>query len=276
MRVALLADIHANLAAFEAAIRFVSDWQPDQVVIAGDLINRGPRPAECLDLARAQAAAGWHLLRGNHEDYVLHEARASADRPDWERKLCAHTAWTLNQVRGRLDGVADWPDAIELAGPRGTCLRFLHASRLGNRAGLYHHMGPDEFSERVDADCDVFGVGHTHVPLVRRHGRPLVVNAGAVGMPFDGDPRSAMALLEYRDDAWQVRIERLDYDRARTEQDFRTTGYLADGGPMTPLIHQELQQARPRLGVWHHHFEQRVRSGQLTIEASVAEMLNEA
>lgn len=273
MRVALLADIHANLAAFEAAIRFVADWQPDQVVIAGDLINRGPRPAECLDLARAQAAAGWLLLRGNHEDYVLHEARAPAERPDWERKLCGHTAWTLGQLGHRLDGVDRWPDAVELSGPGGTCLRFLHASRLGNRAGLYHHMGEAEFDQRVDADCDVFGVGHTHVPLVRRHGRALVVNAGAVGMPFDGDPRCALALLEHREGTWQARIERVTYDRSRTEKDFRSSGYLAEGGPMTPLIFQEFQQARPRLGVWHQRYEQRVRSGQLTIEDSVAELL---
>ena len=273
MRVALLADVHGNLAAFEAVLEFLRGWRPDHTIMAGDVLNRGPRPAECLARTLEGKAAGWLVLRGNHEDYVLRESRPPADRPDWERKLCRHTAWTLERIPGALDELAAWPESIDLPGPDDTRLRFWHASRAGNRAGLYAQMTPRELDERVETDCDVFGVGHTHVPFIRRHGRALVVNAGAVGMPFDRDPRASIALLEHRDGAWQVQIERIAYDRARTERDFHASGYLADGGPVTPLIFHEFQHARPMLGEWHRLFEHLVREERVTIEDSVAEML---
>ena len=48
MKIAVLADIHGNLPALEAVAAHVEAWQPDRVIVAGDLVNRGPRPLECL------------------------------------------------------------------------------------------------------------------------------------------------------------------------------------------------------------------------------------
>ncbi len=65
MKVAVLADIHANLAAFTAVIADIERWQPDAVIIAGDIINRGPLPRPCLELAlRMRTERGWYVLRG--------------------------------------------------------------------------------------------------------------------------------------------------------------------------------------------------------------------
>lgn len=122
---------------------------------------------------------------------------------------------------------------------------------------------------------DVLVAGHTHVPFVRRLDGALVVNAGAVGLPFDGDTHLAYAMLEWRDGEWSARVERRDYDRMRTERAMRETGYLEEGGPMTALILDELRTARPRIGLWHRRFEQRVARGELTVGESVALLLRE-
>ncbi|NTU66001.1 MAG: metallophosphoesterase, partial [Chloroflexi bacterium] len=68
MKLAVLADIHSNWRALQAVADHIEQWQPDRVVVAGDVINRGPRPVECADFILAR---GWAWVRGNHEEYVL-------------------------------------------------------------------------------------------------------------------------------------------------------------------------------------------------------------
>ncbi len=67
MRVAVLSDVHGNLAAFEAALADARAQSPDQIILAGDYINGGPDSQACLHLA---LNSGLVTLRGNHERYV--------------------------------------------------------------------------------------------------------------------------------------------------------------------------------------------------------------
>ena len=52
--------------------------------------------------------------------------------------------------------------------------------------------------------------GHTHLPFWREGpGGVELVNPGSVGMPFDGDPRAAYALVHDDD---RVEHRRVEYD----------------------------------------------------------------
>jgi len=68
VRLAVLADIHANLPALEAVCQDMEQIGVDQVVIAGDAIGRGPFPLPVLGRI---ASAGWPTVRGNNELYFL-------------------------------------------------------------------------------------------------------------------------------------------------------------------------------------------------------------
>jgi predicted phosphodiesterase len=270
MRVAVLADIHANLPALEAAIEHVDSWKPDRVIVAGDVVNRGPRPVECLcRVEDLRARRGWRVIQGNHEEYVLREGSVRPDRPDWESKLCQHTAWTYRKIRQHLDLLTAWPSELREDGG----LRCVHASLKGNRFGLYPFMTDATLGAMIDPAASVFCAGHTHVPFVRHLGGTLIVNAGAVGLPFDGDARACLAHLEHHHGTWHAEMIRLDYDRARAERDFVDCGYLAEGGPMVKLVLREFHGARARIGEWHRIFENLVAADHITIEDSVEEML---
>jgi predicted phosphodiesterase len=52
MRIAVLADIHGNLPAFEAALAHSRRQAVDHLVIAGDLINGAPDSRLCWQLAQ--------------------------------------------------------------------------------------------------------------------------------------------------------------------------------------------------------------------------------
>ena len=49
MRILILADIHANLPAFEFVLKL--EKNRDRIIILGDLINYGPWNNECAELA---------------------------------------------------------------------------------------------------------------------------------------------------------------------------------------------------------------------------------
>jgi diadenosine tetraphosphatase ApaH/serine/threonine PP2A family protein phosphatase len=71
-------------------------------------------------------------------------------------------------------------------------------------------------------DQDLVVCGHTHAQFDRRVGAKRVVNAGSVGMPYQGRPVGAFWLLLGADG---VCLRRSDYDLDRAVEQIRATGY---------------------------------------------------
>src|SRR5919205_694622 len=67
MRVAVVSDIHGNLAALEAVVADLERRAPDLVVHGGDLALMGPRPAEVVDRVRE---LGWPGVVGNTDELL--------------------------------------------------------------------------------------------------------------------------------------------------------------------------------------------------------------
>lgn len=271
MKLAVLADIHANLPALHAVLDHIDAWQPDAVVVAGDIVNRGPRPAECLRLVlERQRTAGWGVLLGNHEEYVLRQARPDAAHSGPQFDMFRSAFWTLQQLNGDVASLQALPFSQSLFAPDGSEVRIAHASMRGTRDGIFPDTPNDVLRVQVGRPhASLFVVGHTHVPLVRRIDDTLVVNVGAVGMPFDGDPRASYGQLTWLRGDWQAGIVRVAYDRSQTEQDYVDTGFLADGGALARLMLQELRLARSQLFQWALDYETPVLAGELSMDESV-------
>jgi putative phosphoesterase len=261
LKVAALADPHGNLTALEAVVAHIDGWQPDHVVVAGDVINRGPQPLACLQLVQQRMATqGWRAIKGNHEEYVL------AARDDASRR-------TLAQLQGN-HVFEHWPDQITLRAPDGSTLDLWHASPVNNRDCIWPEprTSDDQLRAKLGtAPPAVLCVGHTHVPLTRTCNGTLVVNTGSVGLSFDGDPSASYAQLTWRRDGWRAEIVRLGYDRARTEAAFASSGFA--NLPLARLVMHELRTARPLLARWDYLFLNRIRAGELSVTQSVDEML---
>ena len=59
-RVAVISDVHGNIGALEAALADMKRHKPDRLLIAGDLVFHGPRPAEVIDRVKARiGGAPW-------------------------------------------------------------------------------------------------------------------------------------------------------------------------------------------------------------------------
>lgn len=282
MKIAVLADIHANLAALERAIEDVERWQPHAVIVAGDVVNRGPRPLECWALIEEKVrTAGWRLLRGNHEEYVLAHADPHAPRQGSWFEVHQASYWTFRQLNGHVPALQTLPDHLSLRDEAGQELLFYHGSYLGLRDGIYPETEDEALRHKIGLDerpagappLALFCVGHTHRPLIRRLGKVLVVNAGSVGLPFDGDPRLAYARLCGEGGHWEAKIVRLDYDRCRALRDFELSGYLEEAGPLVHLVWYELQCARSHLYTWALHYQERALRGEISVAEAVRQHL---
>ncbi|MEW5958781.1 MAG: metallophosphoesterase family protein [Chloroflexota bacterium] len=274
MKLAILADIHANLVALETVTAHIETWQPDQVIVAGDVVNRGPRPRECLRLVQAkQQTDGWLVVRGNHEDYVISHAEPDAPRAGPSFEMQQHAYWTYCQLNGQVPVLKAMPFQRSLTAPDGGEVRFTHASMTGIRDGIYPETGAAELRRKIAPPPAVLCVGHTHRPLIRRLDQTLVVNVGSAGLPFDGDPRPSYAQLEWRRGRWQARLVRLDYARQQAERDFFVTDFCEGSGPLADLILDELRTAQSRLFQWTAQYQDLILAGKITMAESTRQFL---
>lgn len=276
MRIAVISDIHGNMPALETAVAHVEAWGPDQVVVNGDIVNRGPRSLDCLRLIQAkQQNAGWRVLRGNHEDYVLACGQPDSPHsgPQFEITRFAH--WAYQQLNGDAAFLADLPEQFSWTAPDGREFRVTHASMKGNRDGLYHNADDEILRQQIAPPPAVFVTGHTHRPFMRCVDDTLIVNAGSVGVPFDKDTRPSYGQFTWDEaNGWQAKIVRLDYDHALAEQDFVATGFLDEAGPLTQLMLLELRKGRGLIYRWGAQYEQAILAGEISVEQSVRELLS--
>ena len=275
MKVAVLADIHGNVPALERVTNHIEAWRPDRVVMAGDVINRGPRPAECLRFVQEkQGGDGWDVVRGNHEDYVLAQARPDAPRKGPKFDIVRNAYWTYLKLDGQVGALEAMPFQVTFFSPDKQEVRTVHASMRNNRDGIYTDTPDDALRRKINPPPAVLCVGHTHRPLIREIDQTLVVNVGSVGMPFDGDGRACYAQLTWNKGRWQAKLVRLEYNRAAAARDFVETGFVEEAGPLAEIMYAELLQSRSLIHGWLIEYQARVLAGEMSIADSVREYLS--
>ena len=150
---------------------------------------------------------------------------------------------------------------------------MLHASMISNRSGIYPETGEIELQRRIAPAPEVFVTGHTHRSLVRELMGTLVVNAGSVGLPFDGDTRTGYAQITWQQGKWSAEIIRLEYDLAQAEQDFYDFGFIEQGGPLTQLILLELKTGLGQLYEWVGRYNQAILQYKISVAQATQNFL---
>ena len=282
MKIAVFADVHSNLDALETVLDHIDHWRPDRILCAGDIINRGPKPRECTERVVTRAMAeNWGMIYGNHERYVLKYGSGNLPDRGPEFEIIRHAKWTYDQLAGQAgpDSLVERLEALpfqwSMTDETGNEFRMVHASMLGDRKGIFPDDAEASLREKIAPAPKVLVVGHTHRPLIRTVDDALVVNVGAVGAPFDRDPRAAYAQMTFEAGAWKAEIIRLDYDRERAIARFHESGYLEDSGDFARLILAEFREARSLIPGWYRAFEDRVMAGEISLKASVDRYLED-
>ncbi|EXJ14663.1 metallophosphoesterase family protein [Imhoffiella purpurea] len=270
MKVAIFSDIQGNLPAMEKVVSAIQDWDPDLVVMDGDLVNRGPSSLACLELFdRLRRESGWLPVQGNHETWMMRCDR-QAPRDALEADMRRFADWTLEQIRPRLDDLRGWPDHLCFdAEGDASWVHVTHGTLNSNRQGITASLPDEDLAGAVPDDVALFVTAHTHRPLLRRFQDVPILNVGSVGSPFDGDPRGSYARLEWRDGEWHWEIIRFEYDRERADRDFQHSGFIEQGGPLARILYEEWRRARLLMPLWRRDFEPAVLAGERPLGSAV-------
>ena len=138
MKFAVLADIHGNYPALQTVTDHIERWQPDKVFVAGDIVNRGPNPIECLKLVQEkQQTDGWQVVRGNHEEYVIGFADPDSSYNKIEYKIFQCSHWTYQLLGEGLSALQEMPFYLDVCGSGIADARVVHASMAGSSDGVF-------------------------------------------------------------------------------------------------------------------------------------------
>jgi putative phosphoesterase len=205
-RVAVLSDVHGNAPALEAVLAEVEQAEADLIVFGGDL-TWGPLPEETFELVRGLSA---RFVRGNADRAVL-ENVSESDREQW---MQAHHTDELREL------LASFEEQVVVEVDGLGAVRFCHGSPRTDEECVTPETPEErvlEFSEGVAERVIV--TAHVHIQFDREVAGIRSVNAGSVGLPYEGRPGAYWALL-----GPDVELRRTEYDLDETIERYRRSG----------------------------------------------------
>ncbi len=230
MRLALISDIHGNLAALEAVIADIAQWQIERVVCLGDAVASGPQPRQVIELL-ARHADG--LVLGNTDAFIL-DPRMTADADEDTQRWEIIDTWCAVQLgRDDINFMQTFSPTLEITLDDGIQVLAFHGS-------------PRSFHDRIlattpDVELDaMFGSptatvlvgGHTHIQMLRRYNNHILLNPGSVGMAYTTTANGSIinpawaeyAIVECVGGSLSVDLRRVPFDRAVVAQAILASG----------------------------------------------------
>lgn len=225
-RVAALYDVHGNLPALEAVLSDLGRFEPDLVVVGGDVVS-GPMPVEVLERLEAVGdRVRW--VRGNCDRDVVaaFDGGRRAIEVLLSDPLQAMDAWAASRIgRRHRDLLASFDERVEVDVEGIGGVLFCHATPNSDEE-IVTTATPEGRLRGIlsGVEQDVVVCGHVHTQYDRRIDGKRVVNAGSVGLPYQGEPVGAFwALLGPEG----IELRRSGYDLRGAVEAFRVLGYPA-------------------------------------------------
>ena len=234
MKLALIADLHANREAFAAVLAHAAVQGTERHAFLGDYVGYGADPGWVVDRVREHVAAGAIAVRGNHDAAV-----AAGPQPSMVADARAIVAWTRERVdAAQLAFLA----ALPLTQVEGDIL-FVHANAWAPADWAYLDGRSEAARSLLATDRRFTFCGHVHVPMLYHLSgtgkagefkpspgiaiplspqRRWLAIPGSAGQPRDGDPAACYAMFDT--DAQALTFHRVPYDHAAAAAKVRAAG----------------------------------------------------
>lgn len=227
MRYLIFADIHGNLEAFLAVLKFIQKKKIDYYIFLGDIVGYGASPNEIIQ--KIHSLKPISMIRGNHDKAVC-----GLDSIETFNFIAASAIyWTKKHI---LKKNSDFLLRLK-KGPQivHETITICHGSPFDED---YYIFGESDAAEAFNYFLTpICFFGHTHFPFVYtkrenvveetflignsneikiEKGVQYLINPGSVGQPRDRNPLAACAI--YDSQARKIKFHRLEYDREETQR----------------------------------------------------------
>jgi predicted phosphodiesterase len=227
MKFAIIADIHANLEAFQTVLADIKEQKCTHYACVGDVVGYGANPKECLKIVRD---LGMPCVKGNHDEYCSMDEQLDG--------FNAHAAEAVNWTRKQLnDDERQWLKDLKYF-RLVTSFSMVHATLDGPQRWGYVFDKLAAAASFTYQNTSVCFFGHTHVPVafirdtMVRGGtyskfkvdptKKYFVNVGSVGQPRDNNPKAAYVVYDV--DEGVIELRRLEYDIAAAQKKILDAG----------------------------------------------------
>ncbi len=215
-RIAIISDIHSNVPAMNAVLRDIEKKNIDYIYCLGDIIGKGPSPAEVIELCKDYCDIS---ILGNWEDFLLQNDIDEDPIAYYRQNIPFHQLDYLNSLGYLIEFYLS-----------GRLVRLFHAHsnniyrRVYDNSNLEIHCEmfepPVEFNTGFEQDSDIAFYGDVHYSFqinynedfyaayfqrlqkekeisytqfleqyakqIERMKNKKLINVGSVGQPFDG------------------------------------------------------------------------------------------
>jgi putative phosphoesterase len=230
-KIAIISDIHGNIAALEKVVEDIKKQGVDQIVNLGDYASGPLWAKETIQFLMQQ---DWINIRGNHDRQLIAQA------PEQHGPSDRFAFQSLSNPE--LDWLRQLPPQAELMNE----FLFVHGTPQNDMTYLLETVEHGsarlatrkEISERIGkVNHRIILCGHTHIPRVLNlSDQVMIVNPGSVGLQAyedntpvhhvmeTGSPLARYALLEKADDQWNVKLIAISYDHHSAAEQARKNG----------------------------------------------------
>jgi predicted phosphodiesterase len=241
MRIAVLADLHANLPALRAVLDDVLALECDTMWCVGDVVGRGPHPSEVVDELRALAVP---TIQGNWDEAVaLRRDHAGVAWPNAEAEAAGLVSleWSIRQLsEEQRSWLRQLPATLRFPLDDRSVLLF-HGSPTRQNDYLWSDR-PSRIFARVVSDQgdELMCFGNTHEAFHRLVGKTHFVAAGSVGCGTLDDVSAQYAVIDVAGSELMVNFRSVPYDHFSVERDMQAAG-------LSPLLLRVPPAARAAL-----------------------------
>jgi len=227
MRYLVFTDIHGNMEAFHAVLKFIQKKKIDYYLCLGDLVGYGASPNEVIQ--KILTLRPLSIVRGNHDKAV-----SGLDSVQTFNPIAASAIhWTTaNITKKNFEFLYRLPKSPEIVHET---ITICHGAPFDEDYYIFGEFDAAEAFGYFQTPICFFG--HTHFPFVYSEkdqavegtflegnsneiklekGTRYLINPGSVGQPRDRNARAAFAV--YDSEARTVRFFRVEYDVAEAKR----------------------------------------------------------
>ena len=216
-----MSDVHGFALALDAVLADLSrQGKVDEIIVAGDLCEVGPAPADVLATLRGSR---YTVLQGNTDRNLAEAASGVAEAGD--------VGFALEQIGDAgVRYLAGLRFSRRITPPGGSSpkddLLAVHANPHDLDRRLHPEMTDGAVREVLGATrAAIVAFGHVHIAYTRQVDATLLADVSAVGNPKDRDLRSKYGLFSWDAVAreWKTELRRVPYPLAETAAQIRAS-----------------------------------------------------